>query len=875
MLRRFSYFLLLLPFLLFPSSLFAQGQEDTDSLVRLLGCDELRQEEEYGKSLRKALGHARFQHNGTLLICDTALWHVDDQLINAIGNVQIIQNETMLTSDNLDYFVNDNLAQFRGTLVQLQDKDANTLRTNNLDYNTKDSVAIFREGGSFRDKDGQIIESDNGTYDSKIKTFFFDGNVNMYTDSIFIKTNHLEYNTDLNLATFGTGTNAWQEENMLSAEAGWYDRAKEIFLFNRKVHLLTKNQEGWADTLKYYRNTKEAEMFGNVEILDTTRDVSSVAGYMHFIDSLSKIIMKRDPAVVGITRDSLRDTVYIGADTLTYWTVPKCTIPSEQFKTAKARLEELNQDAISAYRQKAAKEAAANAANEKKKMEQDDPNASASIDRGIGKVKPRHPSGGGPPGSKDQEKTPENKDSLEIAMVRDSLARVDSLAKAQVDSSKIGFVLAVNNVKVFKSDMQMSCDSLEYNDIDSLVRLYKKPIVWNEVRRQYTADSITMVIKNRTFDRASLMSNAFITIQEDSASYDQIKATDMMAYFDTSGSLRRFDAMGDVSGVFFIEENNALATVNKFESKLLTANFANGSIDNLNYFQAVKSDAYPVVQMVREDKYLKGFQWSPDLRPESPRSVTALLLRMPQRAYYQSMPKAEFNHTDRYFPGYMDGVYVMLANQDSLGRIRQARRDSLDRISAVREDSLAIANEARLDSLSRAIVLSKDTISAKVDSLDIHEAKDSLNAVKEAMAAKPESSPARKDSIVEDHGKNLSDATKAKPDEKKPKVDRAARRQARWDRLNKRDEEKAAKKAAKKQAKLRKKKLKTLQAMDKRQAKEQKMYEIYKARYEKQKARRDARKANSEPATDIQDKSEEIPSVKDTTINSVKIPEAS
>ncbi len=76
MLRRLlSYFLLSF---LACVGLLAQNHEDTDSLVRLLGCDELRQEEEFGKNLRKALGHARFQHNGTLLLCDTALWHVED-----------------------------------------------------------------------------------------------------------------------------------------------------------------------------------------------------------------------------------------------------------------------------------------------------------------------------------------------------------------------------------------------------------------------------------------------------------------------------------------------------------------------------------------------------------------------------------------------------------------------------------------------------------------------------------------------------------------------------------------------------------------------------------------------------------------------------
>ena len=181
--RRLAYSLILL---LVSFGLFAQNTEQKDSLVRLLGCDELQQVEEYGQSYRKALGHARFEHNSTLLICDTALWNVNQNVINAFGNVQIIQNNTVLSSESLDYLIDQNLAQFRGALVQLRDKDGNTLRTTDLDYNTKDSVAVFRNGGALRDKDGQIIESDDGHYYSKLKTFSFTNNVNMYTDSIFV-----------------------------------------------------------------------------------------------------------------------------------------------------------------------------------------------------------------------------------------------------------------------------------------------------------------------------------------------------------------------------------------------------------------------------------------------------------------------------------------------------------------------------------------------------------------------------------------------------------------------------------------------------------------------------------------------------------------
>ena len=93
-----------------------------------------------------------------------------------------------------------------------------------------------------RDKDGQIIESLYGSYDSKARLFVFNDQVNMYMDTTFVKTSRLEYRSDLSTAYFGFGTDMWQDDRMLSANDGWYDRSQELFMFRRKVHLLTKEQ---------------------------------------------------------------------------------------------------------------------------------------------------------------------------------------------------------------------------------------------------------------------------------------------------------------------------------------------------------------------------------------------------------------------------------------------------------------------------------------------------------------------------------------------------------------------------------------------------------------------------------------------------------
>lgn len=944
--RRLAYSLILL---LVSFGLFAQNTEQKDSLVRLLGCDELQQVEEYGQSYRKALGHARFEHNSTLLICDTALWNVNQNVINAFGNVQIIQNNTVLSSESLDYLIDQNLAQFRGALVQLRDKDGNTLRTTDLDYNTKDSVAVFRNGGALRDKDGQIIESDDGHYYSKLKTFSFTNNVNMYTDSIFVKTDDLDYNTGTNVATFGTGTNAWRDNNMLSSQAGFYERTLEKFTFFRNVHILTENQEAWADTLVYYRVPNNVEMFGHVELLDTTRNVAAVAGYVQYIDSLSFIKLTREPAVIAISEQGeKRDTAYIGADTLILRSIPKCDVDSSEISNSASRLKEINVDPVTEYRRKAYEAAKAAAEEARKKREEEDPNAAGASDRGASAVKPGGKPTGKPAGKAtgtaigktagttagktgdnsggkaisksgklsgdamigdpvtkgrqglpapwddvieyapprfqlpDTLKTspdtvrvpsdslaaktlsavtepvsvtepaevtnPQSPDSLTVptdslTVPGDSLhVPTDSLSLAPKDSTKISFIYGIRNVKVFRNDMQVACDSLAYTDLDSLIRLYENPIVWNEIKRQYSADSITVIVKNRSIDRASLMSNAFIIVQEDTLSYDQIRGTEMMAYFDSTGALRRFDSMGGASGVFYIEENGSLATVNKFESKMLTATLKDGNIQDLNYFDAVKTDAYPVVQMKKDEKILKGFDWQPDKRPKGPEDITPYKPRESQRKVYENVPRAEFAQTDIYFPGHMNSVYKMLARQDSLKRVRNAERRRLE--AERKAEAARIADSLRIVAAADSLALA-DSL-ARADSLALRDSlasRDSL-ARQDNLVVSDSLSVSKADSLANDPSAiKKAEQERKKAEREKARKDRQAAKEARWAELDARDAAKAKAKEEKALKKKRQKTLKTLKAMEKRRAKEERMLERYKARYEKQKARKAARKA--------------------------------
>jgi hypothetical protein len=387
--------------------------------------------------------------------------------------------------------------------------------------------------------------------------------------------------------------------------------------------------------------------------------------------------------------------------------------------------------------------------------------------------------------------------------------------------------------------MQVVCDSLLYTDLDSLARLYKDPVIWQETTRQYAADSITLVVNGGTMQKASLMSNAFVTLQQDETHYNQIRGTEMLAFFGDKTALERFDVLGGASALFYIEENGVLATVNKTDSKMLSATFKDGQIEKIHYYDQPKNDAFPKVQLKQDERNLKGFNWQPDRRPEDRNAVTPLSLRPSQRNSYAARPRARFKQTDIYFPGYIADINRQIEVRDSLKKVRQ--------LESAREAEIS-AEKARLDSLAMSDSLSRVDSLFHVDSLA---REDSLK-----MAAKPQldslkvgtDSLAVSDSLKTEPAvltpEELKAALKAEK-EKKRKEAKAARESARkkkqeekekrWAELDKRDEEKAKAKEEKRKAKERIRKRRALEAAAREAERDAQLLEEYIEKYRKQK----------------------------------------
>ncbi|MBO5919027.1 MAG: hypothetical protein J6Q34_00855 [Bacteroidales bacterium] len=624
----------------------AQGAGGADSLVRLVEAESAHLIEVDGVALRKVIGPATFLHNNTYLKCDTALWNVNTNIIDAIGNVEILQENTSLTSDRIEYVANDNLAKFRGALVQLFDREGNVLKTNYLDYNTKDSIATFFNGASLKSSDNKVIESINGMYYSKENLFTFMDQVQMFADSVFISTTELEYYTQTDVAVFKKMTTGWKDSSMLYANQGRYHRRLELFELDKDAYIMDPTHELWADRLLYYRNTGDADLYSNVQILDTVQSSIAMADKIVYRPSLKRIELTDSPvAAMYSVENGVADTLFLAADSIIFHVKRMCDVDSAQIAHAKERLQLSGTDPI-AIHDKQRREA------KKNKHSQGDKALSGKDVRGEGLKKDDSKEGALESGAKKGKLNSDGEIAGLPLVAQDTTMPVaaDTLAGTLLrDTSDVNFIDAFHNVKFYRSDVQGKCDSLVFTGIDSMARFYSNPVMWQDGKNQFSADSIQALIKSNSLNKINLITNAFIIAQEDSVHFNQIKSTEMAAYFKDN-ELYRFDALGGVTALFYMMEDSVITLMDREECRMMTVKLKNNEVQRVRSIEDLKQNVFPVYNLPDGEQKLKGFNWRGEERPLTREAITQRQVRKSRREEMGDVLIPDYSFTKKYFP---------------------------------------------------------------------------------------------------------------------------------------------------------------------------------------------------------------------------------
>lgn len=431
--------------------------------------------------------------------------------------------------------------------------------------------AYFYKKRNFVEAFGKVHITEGDSVDITARKLEYDGNTRiakLRTNVVFTKlatatlyTDYLDYQRVENMAYYHNGGRLVDSVNVLTSRKGYYDVNSNMASFKRNVKVTNPDYTMTADSLQYNSRTKI--IYFRTPTTVVNKDSSTLVYETGFYETVSKrSIMDKGSAE---TQDYKLDAMEYNIDQL-----------RQQYRFRKNVVMTHKKESLIIYGQ---------ALDYNKRT-------------GVSKVY----------NNAYMAKVTDGGDTLFITA--DTLVSIDN----PIETKKR--LLAYNNVKIFRRDMQGLADSLEYRMSDSTLFFYQDPVLWSE-GNQMTADSIRMLMKNNTIDRIFLVANAFVISQDTLINYNQIKGRKMTAYFRN----RRIDRVfveGNGESLYFAldEKTGGAMGMNKIICSSIMIRFKGGQVNNLSFYVKPDANFIPPHELNEEVIRLDGFSWKTDVKPK-------------------------------------------------------------------------------------------------------------------------------------------------------------------------------------------------------------------------------------------------------------------
>ena len=176
-------------------------------------------------------------------------------------------------------------------------------------------------------------------------------------------------------------------------------------------------------------------------------------------------------------------------------------------------------------------------------------------------------------------------------------------------------LIARRHVRFFKSDLQGKCDTLTYLMADSTIRMRVAPILWAE-DSQLTGTDIDIKLKDNKVDWVLQKGNAFIISQDTIEGFNQIKGTDITSRF-SNGSINRVNVDGNqAETIYWIRDNDGgMIGIDVSKSETMVIEMEKESVSLIKSFKGIDETMYPEEDLQESSRYLSGFKWHDDARP--------------------------------------------------------------------------------------------------------------------------------------------------------------------------------------------------------------------------------------------------------------------
>lgn len=189
------------------------------------------------------------------------------------------------------------------------------------------------------------------------------------------------------------------------------------------------------------------------------------------------------------------------------------------------------------------------------------------------------------------------------------------------DSLEVKYTKGYHNVRLYRKDIQAIGDSVHYFSVDSLIKLFGSPILWND-STQLKGDTIYAHLANDTIDRAFAWLNASSVRWLDSIKQDRVKADTIQAYFREGTLDHAFYRSNVESRYYLIQEKAkhyyALAQV---KNPQMDVYVTDDKLDHILWHGKAEGTIHPIQDLTDELRQMSGAEWHGDKRPLSPEDV--------------------------------------------------------------------------------------------------------------------------------------------------------------------------------------------------------------------------------------------------------------
>ncbi len=298
-----------------------QEREPSETRVNLLHADRLYFNERKHATAQFLVGNVRFEHEGTLMSCDSALFYQATNSFDAFGNVRMEQGDTLtLTGDVMYYDGIEQMSRVRYNVV-LVDGDV-TVYSDSMDYDRLFQLGYYFNGGRLVTQNTHLT-SDWGEYSPETKEAVFNYNVVLVTPPppeaarTVVVSDTLHYNTLTSIAHALGPSNIDNGANHVYTEDGYYNtETDDSYLLRRSIV-----QNGYkyliGDSVCWSGAEAIGKAYGHAIYTDTLNHNKLYANYILYNDSIGY----SEAADSAVLMDfSEPDTLYAHADSFFLYT---------------------------------------------------------------------------------------------------------------------------------------------------------------------------------------------------------------------------------------------------------------------------------------------------------------------------------------------------------------------------------------------------------------------------------------------------------------------------------------------------------------------------------------------------------------------------